>query len=83
MTKTISIKMVGSNKPIETRAIEPGTTGRDLLLSLGLAAAGFQLSDNKGAVFYGQADNIYAMVDDGALLMCSAMVDAGGVAWAA
>lgn len=80
MSKTISIKMVGAGRPIENRRIEAGTTTRDVLASLSLEGGGFQLSDSTGSRIYGMADNLYAAVEDGALLMCSALVDAGEAA---
>ena len=77
-TKTVAIKFVGlSNRATETLQIDVGTTAADMLTSLGLGT-GFQLSDAKAQTNVFRAnDNVYARVDDGAMLYCSAMVDAG------
>ncbi len=75
--KNVSIKRVGGQVPIETLAISPGTTTRDILQTIG-CGNGFQLcaAQNPDIVF-GPNDNVYARVADGDLLHCSALVDAG------
>ena len=76
-SKSIAIKFVGSNRASETLQILPGTTVSDVLSTLGLGA-GYQLSDAQAQdVVFNPADVLYARVVDGALLYCSAAVDAG------
>lgn len=75
--KSIGIKFVGSNRAAETLSIEPGTTVRDVLQTVGLGA-GFHLSDPaKPEAVFQASDNLYARVSDGDMLACSALVDAG------
>jgi hypothetical protein len=76
-SKSIAVKFVGSTRATETLKILPGTTCSEVLKTLGLSA-GYQLSDaHKPDVVFRPTDNIYAMVEDGALLYASALVDAG------
>ena len=77
ITKTYSVKFVGSKRGIENGQILPGTTVADVLTSLNLNNS-YQLSDAKNAAaVYRPTDDLYAMIDDGALLYASALVDAG------
>ncbi|MGH1419404.1 MAG: hypothetical protein ACRBCJ_11155 [Hyphomicrobiaceae bacterium] len=77
-TKSIGIKFIGSNRAAETLSIEPGTTVADVLQTLGLGA-GFHLSDpNKPEAIFQASDNLYARIsNNGDMLACSALVDAG------
>lgn len=77
--KTVSVKCIGSQKPIQTRSIEIGTTPLDLLRSIGLDA-GYQLSDTSGARIYGNTEDLYSLLPDASMLLCSAVVDAGHAA---
>jgi electron transfer flavoprotein alpha subunit len=74
--KRVFIKYVGSTKPGETVLISPGTTTRDLLNKLGLAA-GYQVLDARNDIDYQPDDVLFARVADGDLVHVSAMVDAG------
>jgi hypothetical protein len=76
-SKSIAVKFVGSKRATETLRIVPGTTVAEVLTSLNLSG-GYQLSDahNQDRVFR-PTDVLYAMVEDGALLYASALVDAG------
>lgn len=75
--KSIGIKFVGSNRAAETLTIEPGTTVSDVLQTVGLGA-GFNLSDpSKPDAVFQASDNLYARINDGDMLACSALVDAG------
>jgi hypothetical protein len=76
-SKSIAVKFVGSKRATETLQIVPGTTVAEVLKTLNLTA-GYQLSDaHNPDVVYRPTNNIYAMVEDGALLYASALVDAG------
>ncbi len=75
--KQIGVKFIGSQRPTETLTILPGTTTRDILNSLDLNS-GFQLSpSNQPETVFNPNDAIFARVEDGDMLACSAMVDAG------
>jgi hypothetical protein len=76
-SKSIAVKFVGSKRATETLRILPGTTVAEVLTTLNLSG-GYQLSDaqNPDRVFR-PTDVLYAMVEDGALLYASALVDAG------
>ncbi len=77
-TKKIGIKFVGSNREAETISIEPGTTCRDILTSIGLGGSGFMLTDpTQPDANFQASDNVYARVSDGDMLAATAMVDAG------
>jgi hypothetical protein len=76
--KNIPIKFIGSNRPAEQLGIEPGTTVRDVLSSLGLAGSGYHLIDPaKPEAVFNASDNLYARVEDGDMLAVTAKVDAG------
>ena len=76
-TKNISLKFVGTNREAETLSIEPGTTVRDILQTVGLAT-GFSITNptNPDQQF-NLTDNIYAAVEDGDMLAVVADIDAG------
>ena len=76
-SKTIAVKFVGAKRATETLQILPGTTVAEVLTTLNLSG-GYQLSDAQRAdVVFRPNDVLYAMVEDGALLYASALVDAG------
>lgn len=76
-SKSIAVKFVGTSRQTQDLKILPGTTVADVLKTLNLGA-GYQLSDAKQADHvFRSTDVIYAMVDDGAMVYASALVDAG------
>src|SRR4051812_32889529 len=76
--KTVQVKFVGSNRKGETIQVGPGATTRDVLKELRLGTGGFQLSDaRKPEVVFAPDDIVYARVEDGDLIYCSAVVSAG------
>ncbi len=76
-SKAIAVKFIGSKRATETLQIMPGTTVTEVLKTLNLSA-GYQLSDAQNPdIVFRPADVLYAMVEDGALLYASALVDAG------
>lgn len=76
-SKSIAIKFVGSKRATETLQVLPGTTVAEVLNTLDLNA-GYQLSDAQNPdVVFRPNDVLYALVEDGALLYASALVDAG------
>ena len=78
-TKTFGVKFVGAKRATETLEIQPGSTVADVLAKLNLGA-GYQLSPSTSPETVFRAnDNLYALVQDGDLIYCSAVVDAG--AW--
>ena len=76
-TKTCGVKFVGAKRATETLELQPGTTVADVLAKLNLGG-GYQLSPSTSPerVFRG-TDNLYALIEDGDLIYCSALVDAG------
>ncbi len=76
--KRISVKHIGSKRPMDDCSITPGSSVNDLLKSLGYALTGFHLTDpnDPEAIFNGN-DNLYSRVNDGDLLAIVAAVDAG------
>ena len=78
-SKSFGIKHIGSNLPTSTVVAVPGTTAADVLNKLGLAGGGYQLSDSQNPKkVFKPTDVLYALLEDGSLLHCSALVDAGG-----
>ncbi len=78
-TKMIGVKNIGSNEPTQTVPIAPGTTAADVLNKLGKAGVGYQLSDSQNPKkVFKPTDVLYALLEDGSLIHCSALVDAGG-----
>ena len=79
LSKSFGVKHIGSNKQTETVVAVPGTTTADVLNKLGLAGGGYQLSDSQNPKkVFKPTDVLYALLEDGSLLHCSALVDAGG-----
>ena len=78
IVKHIAVKNVGeTNRATETLAIVPGNTAADILTKLGLQGS-FLLAPHDDPLHpFKPADNVYARVEDGDLLVASAMVDAG------
>ena len=75
--KSFAVKFVGSNKATENLQATPGTTVSDVLGKLNLSG-GYQLSDAKDQDrVFAASDNLYALIDDGALLYASSHVTAG------
>jgi len=77
MIKHIGIKFPGGNRSTETLAIVPGNTTADILAKLGLQGSFILAPHDDPEHPFRPTDNIYARVEDGALLVASAMVDAG------
>jgi hypothetical protein len=78
MIKHIAIKFLGgTNRSTETLAIVPGNTAADILAQLGLQGSFILAPHDDPEHPFKPTDNVYARVEDGALLVASAMVDAG------
>ena len=75
--KNISLKFVGLDREAEVLTIQPGTTCRDVLQSVGMGT-GYALTDpsNPEQSFHA-GDNIYALVEDGDMLGVASSMDAG------
>ena len=77
-TKSIAVKFVGSNRTTETVKLQPGNTTLDVMKKLKLDTDNFQLSNSKTPdIIYEKSSIIYAMVQDGDMVHCSARVIAG------
>lgn len=74
-TKTIAVVMAAAGNSI-TLAIEPGTTPRDIRKQLNLDE-GFILTNGRGAEAFGDDENLYPLVPDGAKLYASTPVEVG------
>ena len=78
--KSIAIKFIGSNRATATVKLQPGTTVADVMKQLKLSTDNFQLSNSTTPDIIMEASNIiYAMVEDGDMVHCSARVIAGAM----
>ena len=77
-TKSVAVKFVGSGRAAENAKLAPGNTVADLMKKLKLSTETFQLSNSKTPdTIYEPSSILYAMVQDGDMLHCSARVIAG------
>lgn len=75
--KTIAIKFPGGNRATESVDLQPGTTVLDVLQKLGLDGQYMLSTHDRPEKPFRPTDVIYPMVEDGDLLIASALVDAG------
>jgi hypothetical protein len=75
--KRIAIKFPGGNRATQTVELQPGTTVLDVLRQLDLDGQYLLSRHDRPEQPFRPADNLFAMVEDGDLLVASALVDAG------
>jgi hypothetical protein len=73
--KQAAVRIAGSTREPQNITIHPGTTASEILRQLGLD--GYLLSAKGSEVYYGDDENVYEQVSDGALLYATTPAEVG------